>query len=81
MASQQVALDIRKSFFWRKGPTRPLSLEVRILAVVKFNELGRQSAGRAAELAGMERVELFLALGHSKVFPFQAELMRFRSSS
>jgi len=34
----------------------------------------RQSSGRAAELAGMPRVELLLELGRYKVFPFEAEL-------
>jgi len=32
------------------------------------------SSGRAAELAGMSRVEFLLTLGRYKVFPFQAEL-------
>ncbi len=47
--------------------------EVRILAAVKLYELGRLSSGRAAELAGMSRVEFLLTLGRYKVFPFQAE--------
>jgi predicted HTH domain antitoxin len=41
---------------------------------VKLYELGRLSSGRAAELAGMSRVEFLLALSRYKVFPFQAEL-------
>jgi predicted HTH domain antitoxin len=44
------------------------------MAKVKLNELGRLSSGRAAELAGMARVEFLLVLGHYQVFPFQAEL-------
>jgi predicted HTH domain antitoxin len=36
--------------------------------------LGRLSSGRAAELAGMPRVEFLLTLGRYKVFPFEAEL-------
>lgn len=37
-------------------------------------ELGRLSSGRAAELAGMPRIEFLLVLGRYKVFPFLAEL-------
>jgi predicted HTH domain antitoxin len=48
--------------------------EVRMLAAVKLYELGRLSSGRAAELAGVPRVEFLLALGRDKVFPFEAEL-------
>ena len=45
-----------------------------MLAAVKLYELGRLSSGRAAELAGVPRVEFLLALGRYKVFPFEAEL-------
>ncbi len=37
-------------------------------------ELGRLSSGRAAELAGIPRVEFLLSLGRYKVFAFEAEL-------
>ncbi len=47
---------------------------MRTLAAVKLYELGRLSSGRAAELAGMPRVEFLLALGRYKVFPLAAEL-------
>lgn len=47
---------------------------MRMLTAVKLYELGRLSAGRAAELAGVPRVEFLLALGRHKVFPFKAEL-------
>ena len=45
-----------------------------VLAAVKLFELGRLSSGRAAELAGMERVEFLLTLDRFKVCPFEAEL-------
>jgi predicted HTH domain antitoxin len=45
-----------------------------MLAAVKLYELGRLSSGRAAELAGMPRVEFLLALQRYKVFPLAAEL-------
>lgn len=48
--------------------------EMRILAAVKLYEMGRLSSGRAAELAGMSRVEFLLSLSRYKVFPFAAEL-------
>ena len=48
--------------------------ELPVLAAVKLYELGRLSSGRAAELAGMSRIEFLLALGRYRVFPFEAEL-------
>jgi predicted HTH domain antitoxin len=45
-----------------------------MLAAVKLYEMGRLSSGRAAELAGMSRVEFLLSLNRYKVFPLQAEL-------
>ena len=48
--------------------------EIRMLAAVKLFELGRLSSGRAAELAGMTRVEFLLTLSRYKVFPLAAEL-------
>ena len=42
--------------------------ELRILAAVKLFEMGRLSSGRAAELAGMPRVEFLLGLNRYKVF-------------
>lgn len=48
--------------------------ELLVLAAVKLYELGRLSSGRAAELAGMSRVEFLLSLGRYQVFPFEAEL-------
>jgi predicted HTH domain antitoxin len=48
--------------------------ELVILAAVKLYELGRLSSGRAAELAGMPRVEFLLTLGRYKVFPLEDEL-------
>ena len=45
--------------------------DVMILAAVKLFELGKLSSGRAAQLAGMERVEFLLALRQYQVSPFQ----------
>ncbi len=57
-----------------KADEASFARELRTLAAVKLYELGRLSSGRAAELAGMSRVEFLLALGRYKVFPFEAEL-------
>jgi predicted HTH domain antitoxin len=75
MVTRQTVID---------GPEKVLSAErkvevsfareMRVLAAVKLYELGRLSSGRAAELAGMPRVEFLLELGRYKVFPFEAEL-------
>ena len=45
-----------------------------MLAAVKLYELGRLSSGRAAELAGMARVEFLLHLGRYQVFPLEKAL-------
>lgn len=48
--------------------------ELPVLAAVKLYELGRLSSGRAAELAGMSRVEFLLSLERYHVCPLSAEL-------
>ncbi len=45
--------------------------EMRILAAVKLFELGRLSSGRAAELAGISRVEFLAALPRYEVGPLE----------
>ena len=75
MATRQIVLDIpEKALLAEKTDEVSFARELRVLAAVKLYELGRLSSGRAAELAGMSRVEFLLALGRYKVFPFQAEL-------
>ena len=48
-----------------------LTEEIRMLAAVKLYELGRISSGRAAEFAGISRVEFINELGRYNVSPFQ----------
>jgi predicted HTH domain antitoxin len=48
--------------------------ELRMLGAVKLFEMGRLSSGRAAELAGMARVEFLINLNRYKVFPLASEL-------
>lgn len=51
-----------------------LDQELRTQAAARLFELGRLSSSRAAELAGMERVEFLLNLGRYNVCSFEAEL-------
>ena len=45
--------------------------EIKVLAAVKLFELGKLSSGRAAELAGMARVEFLANLAKYNVGPFE----------
>lgn len=45
--------------------------ELLLLAAMKLFELGRLSSGRAAQLAGLSRVEFLMALRRYGVSPFQ----------
>jgi len=54
--------------------------ELAVLAAVKLYELGRLSSGRAAELAGMSRVEFLLELQRYQVCPLSAELQDLEQS-
>lgn len=75
MPSRQIVIDVpEKVLLAEKVDEAEFARELRILAAVKLYELGRLSSGRAAELAGMPRVEFLLALGRYKVFPLEAEL-------
>jgi len=47
--------------------------EARLLLAVKLYELGRLSSGRAAHLAGMERVEFLFALRRYDVSPMNID--------
>ena len=75
MVTRQVVIDIpEKVLLAEKVDENAFARELRILAAVKLYELGRLSSGRAAELAGMSRVEFLMSLGQYKVFPFETEL-------
>ncbi len=80
METRQVVINIpEKVLLAEKTDAEAFANELRVLAAVKLYELGRLSSGRAAELAGMSRVEFLLALGRYKVFPFEAELRELES--
>ena len=75
MATRQIVIDIPETVLLaEKTDEIAFARELRPLAAVKLYELGRLSSGRAAELAGMSRVEFLLSLDGYKVFPLKAEL-------
>jgi predicted HTH domain antitoxin len=75
MTTRQIVIEVPETILLaEKADEQTFAREVRMLAAVKLYELGRLSSGRAAELAGVPRVEFLLALGRYKVFPFEAEL-------
>jgi predicted HTH domain antitoxin len=75
MDSRQIVISIpEKVLLATKSDAPTFGREVVLLAAIKLYELGRLSSGRAAELAGIPRVEFLLALQRYKVFPLTAEL-------
>ena len=72
---QTVSIEVpEKVLLAEKTDAASFAREMRVLAAVKLYELGRLSSGRAADLAGVPRVEFLLGLGRYRVSPFEAEL-------
>jgi len=75
METSQVVMHIpKKVLLAEKTDIHSFACELQALAAIKLYELGRLSSGRAAELAGMPRVEFLLTLGRYKVCPLPSEL-------
>lgn len=75
MSTRHIVIEVpEKVLLAEKTDEETFARELPVLAAVKLYELGRLSSGRAAELAGMSRVEFLSSLSRYKVFPFEAEL-------
>ncbi|NES73636.1 MAG: UPF0175 family protein [Okeania sp. SIO2D1] len=75
MMAEQITVSIPESVLKAENTDRKsFAREICMLAAVKLYELGRLTSSRAAELAGVSRVEFLSSLGHYKVFPLEAEL-------
>jgi predicted HTH domain antitoxin len=75
MATRQVVINVpEKILLAEKTDEVAFGRELSTLAAVKLYELGRLSSGRAAELAGVSRVEFLMNLSRYRVFPLVSEL-------
>jgi predicted HTH domain antitoxin len=53
-----------------KETTRELSKEIRMLAALKYYQMGKLSSGRAAQLAGISRISFLQSLSQYGVSIF-----------
>lgn len=54
-----------------KTDSEAFARDMKLLTAVKLFELGKLSSGRAAQLAGLTRVEFLLVLRNYQVAPFR----------
>ncbi|MBD0346844.1 MAG: UPF0175 family protein [Coleofasciculus sp. Co-bin14] len=81
MTTRQIVINVPESVLQAENTDADaFARELCLLAAVKLYELGRLSSGRAAELAGMSRVEFLMNLGRYKVFALEAELQGLEDS-
>jgi predicted HTH domain antitoxin len=75
MVRRRIQVDVPEEILLaEKADAESFGRRLKILAAVKLYELGRLTSGRAAELAGMQRLEFLAALRDYQVFPLAAEL-------
>lgn len=67
-----VAVEIPDSVFpaLQLDP-KEFAKEMRLVAAIKWYELGRVSQGKGAEIANLNRAEFIKALSEAKVSPFE----------
>lgn len=75
MATRQITLNIPEDVLVAEQTDEAaFAREIALLAAIKLYELGRLSSGRAAELAGMSRMDFLSTLPRYHVFPLAPEL-------
>jgi predicted HTH domain antitoxin len=82
MTSRTVTIQIPEQILLaEKTDANTFARELHLLAAIKLYELGRLSSGRAAQLAGVARVEFLMLLERHKVFPLEAELAELEAAA
>ena len=81
MDMQPITIQVSEELLTENTDPTAFAREVSLLAAVKLYELGRLSSGRAAELAGLSRIEFLAALQRYHVFPLEGELEDLESES
>ena len=81
MVRRTIQVDVPEEILLaEKSDSESFGRRLKILAAVKLYELGRLTSGRAAELAGMQRLEFLAALREYRVFPLAAELQELEAT-
>jgi predicted HTH domain antitoxin len=76
MEVEELKIKYPKGFEFAVHMTKDeMEQHIRLMAALKMFELGKVSSGKAAELAGMQRVEFLEACGkyHVSIFNYPAE--------
>jgi predicted HTH domain antitoxin len=67
-----VQLDIpEETLISLKTDAESFARDLKLLGAIKLFELGKLSSGRAAQLAGLSRIEFLMTLGRYGGSPFQ----------